>query len=151
MIAVIVDDMGFDRKLSARAMHLPGPLAMSFLTYARSLQTQAETARGAGHEIMIHVPMEPDDSSAYAGPNAIRQDLSVQELKRRLDWTLERLKNFVGINNHMGSRFTAFGPGMERVLAEVKRRGLLFVDSRTSAKSVGVTVAQRLSVPFAGA
>ena len=149
MIALIIDDMGLDRKLNVRAMQLPGPLTMSFLTYARSLKAQAETARQAGHEIMIHVPMEPNDTRAYAGPKAIRQDLSEQEFQRRIDWAWGRLNKFVGINNHMGSRFTSFESGMERILSEVKRRGLLFVDSRTSAKSVGATVAQRLSVPFA--
>jgi polysaccharide deacetylase 2 family uncharacterized protein YibQ len=149
MIAVIIDDMGLDRKRSARAIQLPGPLTMSFLTYARSLKRQAAAARDAGHEIMIHVPMEPDDSSEYAGPKAIRRDLSEAELRRRVDWALGRLKNYVGINNHMGSRFTAHAPGMNLVLGEVKRRGLLFVDSRTSKKTVGAAVARQLSVPFA--
>ena len=54
-----------------------------------------------------------------------------------------------GINNHMGSRFTTHAPGMELVLAEIKRRGLLFIDSRTSKNSVGAAVARRLRVPFA--
>lgn len=149
MIAVIIDDMGLDRKRSARAVQLPGPLTMSFLTYARSLKSQAADARKAGHEIMIHVPMEPDDSGDYPGPKAIKRDLSEKELRRRLDWALGRLTDYVGINNHMGSRFTTHDPGMALVLAEIKRRGLLFIDSRTSPKSVGAVVARRLSVPFA--
>ena len=149
MIAVIIDDMGLDRKRSARAIKLPGPLTMSFLTYASDVKGQAETAREAGHEIMIHVPMEPDDADSYPGPKAITRDLSDAELRRRIDWALGRLEKFVGINNHMGSRFTTYRPGMDKVLAEVKRRGLLFVDSRTSPNSVGAEVARRLSVPFA--
>ena len=149
MVAVIIDDMGLDRKRSARAIQLPGPLTMSFLTYARSLKGQAAAARKAGHEIMIHVPMEPDDANAYPGPKAIKRNLSDKELRRRVDWALGRLENYVGINNHMGSRFTPYEPGMTLVLAQVKRRGLMFVDSRTSPKSVGAAVARRLSVPFA--
>jgi len=149
MIAVIIDDMGLDRKNSARAMRLPGPLTMSFLTYARSVKAQAAAARKAGHEIMIHVPMEADDSGTYAGPKAIRRGLSEKELARRLDWALSRLDRYVGINNHMGSGFTADAPGMALVLAEIRRRGLLFIDSRTSPRSVGAAVARRLAVPFA--
>jgi polysaccharide deacetylase 2 family uncharacterized protein YibQ len=149
MIAVIIDDMGLDKKRSARAVGLPGPMTLSYLTYARTLKGQAATAREAGHEIMIHVPMEPDDSSAYAGPKSIRRDLSDGEIKRRLDWALGRLDEYVGINNHMGSRYTTYRPGMAVVLAEVKRRGLLFIDSRTSSKSVSEVVATDLSVPFA--
>ena len=71
------------------------------------------------------------------------------ELKRRIDWALGRLPDYVGINNHMGSRFTKDGPKMALVLSEIKRRGLFFIDSRTSPKTVGGAVAQRLSVPFA--
>lgn len=149
MIAVIIDDMGLDRKRSAQAVQLPGPLTLSFLTYARSIRSQAKAARDGGHEVLIHVPMEPDDSNTYAGPKAIRSDLSDTELKRRIAWALGRLENFVGINNHMGSRFTTHVPGMALVLAEVKRRGLLFIDSRTSHNSVAAAVAQQLSVPFA--
>jgi len=148
MVAVIIDDMGLDRKRGARAIQLPGPLPMSFLTYAISLKSQAATARDADHEIMTHVPMEPDDANEYAGPKAIRRDLSQKELARLLDWALGRLKNYIGINNHMGSRFTTHGSGMELVLAETKRRGLLFVDSKTSPKFVGAAVARRLRVPF---
>jgi hypothetical protein len=149
MIAVIIDDMGLDRRRSARAVRLPGPLTMSFLTYARSLKAQAAAARAAGHEIMIHVPMEPDDSGDYAGPKSFRRDLPERELARRIGWALGRLDDYVGINNHMGSRFTAHDAGMARVLTEIGRRGLLFIDSRTSPNSVGAAVARRLAVPFA--
>lgn len=150
MIALLIDDMGVDRTRTAGAIDLPGPLTMSFLTYARSIKAQAAAARDAGHEIMIHVPMEADDASAYPGPKALKRGLSQKEMLRRINWALGRLDHYVGINNHMGSRFTAHQTGMELVLAEVKRRGLYFVDSRTSPKTVGRQVARRLSVPFVG-
>ena len=149
MVAVFIDDMGLDRKRGAHATQLPGPLTMSFLAFARRLKSQVAAARDVGHEIMIHVPMEPDDSNEYAGPKAIRRDLPHKELALWLDWALGRLNKYVGINNHMGSHFTTHGPGMELVLAETKRCGLLFVDSKTSPKSVGAAVARRLRVPFA--
>ena len=51
-------------------------------------------------------------------------------------------EGFAGVNNHMGSRFTTFKPGMETVLRQLKGRGLMFLDSRTSAQSVGDQLAQ---------
>lgn len=149
MIAVIIDDMGLDRRRTAKAMDLVGPLTLSFLTYARNLRAQTAVARSAGHELMIHLPMEAEDSSAYAGPKVIKRDLSDDEARRRLDWALSRFEGYVGINNHMGSRYTAHRPGMILVLSEIKRRGLLFIDSRTSSKSVAPAIAQSLAVPFA--
>lgn len=149
MIAVIIDDMGLDRARTAKAMELAGPLTMSFLTYARNLRAQTATARSAGHELMIHLPMEPEDSSVYAGPKVIKRDLSEDEVQRRLNWAFSRFEGYVGLNNHMGSRYTADSHGMNLVLSEVKRRGLLFIDSRTTGASVVPLVARELSLPFA--
>lgn len=149
MIAVIIDDLGLDRNRSARTVALPGPLTLSYLTYAIGLRGQTAEARRHGHELLVHVPMEPDSANAYAGPNAIGMGLPPDELERRLRWALGRFEGYVGINNHMGSRFTADAEGMSLVLAEIGRRGLLFVDSRTSPRSVARSVAQHLAVPFA--
>jgi hypothetical protein len=72
--------------------------------------------------------------------------LSDAEL-RSATTALDSFDGYVGVNNHMGSRFTAFKPGMETVLRLFKVRGLLFLDSRTTPQSVGDQVAQELGVP----
>jgi uncharacterized protein len=93
--------------------------------------------------------MESLDSGKDLGPNALRTALSAAEIRRRLDWALSRFDEFVGVNNHMGSRFTRDRAMMKLVLSAIKGRGLLFVDSRTTANSVGLAEARRLDVPFA--
>ena len=149
MIAVIIDDMGVDRRRSERAVALPGPLTLSYLTYARDLPQQTAAAHRAGHELMVHVPMEPESSDADPGPNALRVGLAPDELARRIDWSLTRFAGYVGINNHEGSRFTTDAPGMAEVLRALHRRGLLYVDSRTTAKTVAPGLARGLGVPYA--
>lgn len=148
-IAVVIDDMGLDKSRTARIIALPGPLTTSFLTYASDLKVQARAAQRAGHELMLHVPMEPMSLAADAGRNVIMTGLSREELSRRLDWALGRFDGFVGINNHMGSRFTADRAGMGFVMSALKRRGLLFLDSRTTSKTVAGSVARKFNVPFA--
>jgi polysaccharide deacetylase 2 family uncharacterized protein YibQ len=106
----------------------------------------AARARAKGHELMLHVPMQPLDGEVDAGPHALTTDLSEGELLRRLDWGLSRFPGYVGINNHMGSRFTQDERGMRVVLQELKRRGLLFLDSRTISTSVGDRLAARMGV-----
>src|SRR3546814_12390358 len=98
---------------------------------------------------MLHVPMEPMDSAVPPGPEALLVSADDAELRRRLNWGLGRFEGFVGINNHMGSRFTRNEPGMSFVLAELHRRGLLFLDSVTAGGTVGASIAKRLDVPFA--
>jgi polysaccharide deacetylase 2 family uncharacterized protein YibQ len=149
MIAIIIDDMGVDRRRSERAVKLPGPLTMSYLAYARDLPAQTEAAHRAGHELMVHVPMQPMSSAADPGPNALLVRLAPAELQRRIDWDLSRFTGYVGINNHEGSRFTTDAAGMTAVLRTLHRRGLLYVDSVTTAKTVAPRLARELGVPYA--
>jgi polysaccharide deacetylase 2 family uncharacterized protein YibQ len=149
MIAVVLDDLGLNRAGTRRAIALPAPLTLSFMTYAEGLGRMAGQARAAGHELMLHVPMEPRDASYDPGPNVLGSDLSDAELARRLDWGLGRFDGFVGVNNHMGSRFTASPRGMAAVMGALKSRGLLFLDSVTSPASVGAAMARHAGVAYA--
>lgn len=146
LVAIVIDDVGLDRPRSRRAWELPGPLTMSFLPYAKDLPEQARAARAKGHELMLHLPMEPGGRND-PGPNALLVSLSDAELRQRTTTALDSFDGYAGVNNHMGSRFTAFRPGMETVLRQFKGRGLMFLDSRTSPQSVGDQVAQEIGVP----
>ncbi len=147
MIAVVIDDLGMDRLRSARAIRLPGPLTMAFLTYAEALESQTAAARANGHELMLHVPMEPEGDFVDPGPQVLRTTQEHLELRRRLQWDLARFDGYVGINNHMGSKFTGDRDAMLVVLREVKSRGLLFLDSRTTAATVAARLAAEIGVP----
>jgi len=149
MIALVIDDMGLDRRRSARAVDLPGPVTLSFLPYAEDLPAQTALARSRGHELLVHVPMEPLASANNPGPDALTVGLASDEITARLRRDLARFDGFVGINNHMGSKFTGYGPGMAAVMGELRARGLLWLDSRTTAGSIGVTVARAYDVPHA--
>lgn len=148
-IAIVIDDMGVDRKRSNRTVSLPAPLTLAWLPYAHELPAQARAARAAGHELMLHLPMEPS-GSADPGPQALRVSLDKGEILRRTKAALDSFDGYVGVNNHMGSRFTADSAAMAPVLGEIARRGLLWLDSRTTAKSAGLTLARELQMPFAG-
>lgn len=149
MIAIVIDDMGIDKRRTAQVGALPGPLTLSWLTYADDLKVQTQAARRGGHEMMLHVPMEPMGDKYDPGPDVLEVKLSAEEIRRRLTWGLDRFDGYVGVNNHMGSRFTANAPGMEVVMRELGRRGLLFMDSVTTQKSVAPELAQRHAIPFA--
>ena len=148
-IALVIDDVGVDLKRARRAVALKGPLTIAIMTYANDITALASTAHLNGHELMVHVPMEPVDLSSNAGPNVLLTSHESGELMRRLEWALTRFDGYVGINNHMGSRFTAWEPGMRLVLAELNKRGLLYLDSPTSSESKAGQVARKLSLPFA--
>jgi len=158
MVAIVIDDMGVDQRHSLEAAGLPGPLTLAYLPYARDVAQQSAAARRAGHELMVHVSMQPQsktgisgqaESGGDPGPNALTVGLPPEEIRRRLDWALGQFGGYVGINNHMGSGFTANRPGMSVVIGELKRRGLLFLDSRTTPASVGEALAAEAGLPHA--
>jgi uncharacterized protein len=149
LVAIVLDDLGLDRGRTTEATRLPGPLTLSFMTYADDLPQQTVAARRAGHELLLHVPMEAVDRHEDPGPHALYTTLSHDEIIDRLRWGLDRFDGYVGINNHMGSKFTADAQDMAPVIAELRTRGLLFLDSRTTAKSVGFRLAAADRVPHA--
>jgi polysaccharide deacetylase 2 family uncharacterized protein YibQ len=146
-VAIVIDDMGVDRARSDRAAALPAPLTLAFLPYARALEAQIAAARDRGHEILLHMPMQPIGTED-PGPGALTVALSGDEIRKRVAAALDRAGPVVGVNNHMGSRFTVERDAMRPVLEELRARGLLFLDSRTAGATVGPALARTLGVPF---
>lgn len=149
LIAIVIDDVGIDQVRSRRSISLEAPLTLSFIPYGYNLQELVDLAGDNGHEVMLHMPMEPTNEAVDPGPNALLTSLSMGELEKRIDWDLRQFSGYIGINNHMGSKFTKWGPGMRLVLREMKRRGLVFLDSITSSESVAFDLARELDVPVA--
>ena len=134
-IYIVFDDMGIDKVAFDRVMNLPGPVTLSFLPYAEGVDRLAARARARGDEIMLHLPMEPI-GDADPGPNSLRTGSTGAEFLRALNWNLEQIDGVVGVNNHMGSRFTADEAAMKTTLANLKARDLFFLDSLTTSDSV---------------
>jgi uncharacterized protein len=147
-IAIVIDDLGVDAARAARTMALPGPLTLSFLSYAPDLAEQGRQGRAAGHEILLHLPMEPEGRD-NPGPGALFVRMSADDIRARTANALDRLPTAVGLNNHMGSRFTRDPAALAPVLQEIAARGLLFLDSRTTGNSAGSAVAQSFGVAHA--
>jgi uncharacterized protein len=148
VIALVIDDMGVDQARSAQVAAFKGPMTLSYLTYAKDLAKQTAKARKTGHELLLHVSMEPASRAVDPGPNVLLVGMEPGEIRRRLAWGFSRFATYVGINNHMGSKFTADPFGMAVVMEELKKKGLLFLDSRTTPVTKGPELAMQLGVPL---
>ena len=148
-VAIVIDDLGLAVEHSKQALALDRAVTLALMTYASNLSEWSGAARAGGHEILVHVPMQPLNGKIDPGPKALTVELSQAEILDRLRWGLGRLDGYIGINNHMGSRFTQDRAGMAVVMEEIKSRGLLFLDSVTIGRTVGPATAAPLRVPFA--
>ena len=140
-VAIVIDDVGVHSALSRKADKvLPPEVTFSFLPYGSATMELAKKARKEGREVMIHLPMEPmprlDEPPIDPGPNALFVELSPEEMRKRTQINLKDLKDMsVGVNNHMGSRFTSDLEGMKVVLPIIEESGLFFMDSLTTPNS----------------
>jgi polysaccharide deacetylase 2 family uncharacterized protein YibQ len=149
-IAIVMDDLGTSARQVERIMALRAPIVMSFLPDGAEAPALAARARRAGHEILLHIPMEPNElDHNNPGRGALFVTDGTDKIRGSLGNSLDRFEGFVGINNHMGSRFTRDWRAMSAVLGELKSRGLMFLDSKTTLGSAGALVAQTLDLPYA--
>lgn len=147
MVAIIIDDMGHGLAPAQRLAGLGMPLTFSILPHSSQAKAVARLAHDQGLEVMLHLPMEP---KGYPGRNpgqgVLLLGMNRERLLEVLRDDLARVPLAAGVNNHMGSSFSLHPELLEPVLLEIKRRGLFYLDSFTSADSLGLATAQRLGL-----
>lgn len=150
-IAIIITGLGLDGDKTRQAIErLPPAVTLSFDPYARQLVQQINTARAAGHETLIDLPMEPTDYPRQdPGPATLLTTLDDSQNIARLNWVLSRAAGYVGVTGLSGSRFTGSRQSVQPVLVVLKQRGLLFVDSRASEQSIAASLARAIGAPWA--
>jgi len=150
-IAIVVSGLGLSGAATQAAIQgLPGPITLAFQPFADNLEQWIRLSRAAGHEVLLNLPMEPIDFPASdPGPRALFVAYAPEENIERLEWALSRVGGYVGLLNHMGSRFTTSREAMLPIMTTLEKRGLAFVDARVSARSVATILASEQNVPRA--
>jgi uncharacterized protein len=147
MLAVIIDDAGYSLSELQAFLDLPGPLTIAVLPNLPNSREAARRVLAAGKDLILHCPMEAMGGE-NAGPGALRTDQSPQEIESLLAQAFASVPGAAGMNNHMGSRATADPVFMDVVLRYLKREGKFYIDSRTTAATVGPQIAESLGVPY---
>jgi polysaccharide deacetylase 2 family uncharacterized protein YibQ len=152
-IAIVMGGLGIGARTTAAAIaKLPGPVTLAFIPYAPGLETVAGTARAAGHELLLQVPMEPlDYPDNDPGPQTLLTSLPPDQNIDRLHWAMSRMQAYVGITNYMGARYTATEGAIAPVLKETGKRGLIYFDDAASARSMTAQFAGANNLAYAKA
>jgi polysaccharide deacetylase 2 family uncharacterized protein YibQ len=146
--AILIDDLGADLSPARELFALPYPLTFSVLPQLRHSVEIAQQAHRSGHEVMLHLPMQPELGSAVAaGPGVIKVGLSSQAVAAIIERDLESVPYCAGVSNHMGSRATADATLMAEVMKVLAEHHFYFVDSRTTAATVALDAARRQGLP----
>jgi polysaccharide deacetylase 2 family uncharacterized protein YibQ len=135
-IGLLLSDMGMSAQGSAAAIAtLPAAVSLAFSPYADKPAALLASARAAGHELLVSLPLEPEGSPLNdAGNEALMTGATAAVNGQRLDWALSRIAGAVGATGAMGvlhgERFAAAADQMEPVLRELAASGLLYIDPR---------------------
>jgi len=145
-VAIIIDDLGYRKKIAMEFLDFPITLSYSFLPYAPFTGKLERIAYYSGKTVLLHLPLEPKGKEWNPGPGTLflSDSKEVQAIKFEQDLAL--VPHAVGVNNHMGSLFTSDGTAMKNVLKLIQRNGLFFIDSFTSADSVGIVISRKIGL-----
>lgn len=148
-VAIIIDDLGYDKKMAEKFLELDVVLNFSVLPHSPYTKKIARAARVKGFEIMLHLPMEPNEYPAFnPGPGALLMSMSPDELISQLNNNIDAVPDVKGVNNHMGSKMTAESDRMHQIFTVLKQRGLFFIDSRATHQTLCRPSARLFQIPF---
>lgn len=148
-IALIIDDIGFSISRAHQFLAFEVPMTYAILPRRPKTHELAYEIHGEGHEIMLHQPMEPFNAKLHPGPGALYVGDAANRIADTLEQNLSDVPFAIGVNNHMGSRFTSRKKEMKHTLSVIKEKELFFVDSLTSSRSTAYRTAKRLHIATA--
>lgn len=148
IVAIVLDDWGYNTAALGTALEIAEPLTLAILPHLPYSARIAEEAHAAGHEVMLHMPMEPlGDVPLEKG--TILTTMSSGEIRTLLTTALASVPHVRGVNNHMGSKGTQDRPTLNAVMTELRQKKLFFLNSMTSGSPAGREVAGDLGIGYA--
>lgn len=145
-LAFVIDDFGYSAEAINAFAAMPRPVTFAVIPYRQFSNEAASRALSAGHQVMLHLPMEPLTASEQSEATTVKVAMSDQEIRDTVTKAIGAVPGIVGVNNHQGSKATADRRVMRTVLGVLKTNDLFFVDSRTNGQSVAADTARQLGV-----
>ncbi len=145
-VAIVIDDLGQDLKQAQEIVALPAQVTFAIMPGLPQSKQVAELAKQHDHEVLLHLPMEYRSKNGRPAPGMLRSDMTPMEFLTTVSDDVESVPGADGINNHEGSALTENKEAMKFLMAELKARNLMFLDSFTSANSVAYDTAKEFGL-----
>ena len=147
-LAIILDDLGSDRRAAEAIFDLPYPLTISVLPNHEHSNEIAQEAERRGYQVLLHLPMQ---AIANERPEAqeLRPGMPAAQVSALVDEFLQNVPGAVGVNNHQGSQATSDPVLMGELMPALRARHLFYIDSRTTAETVAYNAAHSAGIPSA--
>jgi polysaccharide deacetylase 2 family uncharacterized protein YibQ len=150
-VAIIISNLGLSKTYTAAALQMmPKNVTFSFSHIAPKLKNWIRQARQKGNEVLIDLPMEPIGFPRNdPGRDTLLTSLSEVENLNRLERIMVKAGGFVGLLGTHGNNFLLNSESLLPMLKSIKDRGLLYVDNRSTSRSLGPELASTIQLPRA--
>lgn len=145
-MALVIDDFGYSYEPISAFAGINRPLTFAVIPYRPYSNEAAARGVSSGHQVILHLPLEPLSAASQSEPITIGAAMSDSEIQDTVSKAIQAVPGIIGVNNHQGSRATADRRVMRQVLAVIKANNLFFLDSRTNSQSVAVEVAGQIGL-----
>ncbi len=147
-LAILIDDVGMNTKTAHTFNELDMKVNFAVLPFLPKSKEAGDILRSEGHTTILHMPMEGSNSTLNDRTEGMLYErFSPKEIFDNLDRALEDVGPVKGFNNHMGSKFTSNEEQMRVILQYANNKDLYFVDSNTSRRNKGYSVAKEIGMP----
>ena len=129
-IAILFSGLGKKKNTTKAAVGtLPDVVSLSFTPYTSELKSYVESARKAGHETLLDLPMQQGKfPETDPGPLGLVSGLPEQENKRRIHKILGQDVAFIGVTVSVNENFSQTDPQMKTFFQDIIKRGLIYID-----------------------
>ena len=150
-VAIVIGGLALSQTGTQEAItKLPPEVTFAFAPQGNSIGRWMQSARREGHEILMQLPLEPFDyPQVNPGRNTLTTTADSGQNISNLHWVMSRTTNYTGLMNYMGARFSADRNAFEPIMQEIGKRGLLYLDDGSSARSFAAELASKSDVPYA--
>ena len=147
-IAIVIDDWGYNGSVLPLLYKIKSPVTIAVIPHHKFSKSIAREARQRGYQVILHLPLE-SESHLAAEKDTLNCSMGEKELRQKLSALLESVPGIVGVNNHQGSKATKDVKTMSIIMSELNKKGLFFLDSRTTRKSICAKIAPSIGIKFA--
>ena len=135
-LVLLIDDLGNSAWALRQIAALPFPVNGAILPHTPLTSRAARVIRETGGDVLLHLPLEPMDYPKHnPGSGALFVTMPTEQRVATLLESWNSIPDPVGLNNHMGSRYTADAGAMADIAAALADQSPIFVDSRTVPRS----------------
>ena len=140
-VAIVIDDLGPNKKAAEKILALNAPLTLSILPQEVYSSWIAGEGHRLGLDVIGHIPLQAK-KPLRLGNGGLYLQMSKKEIVRTLAKNIDSIPHIIGISTHMGSAFTEDKRAMNILVSELKKRRFFLMDSITTPKSLGLEVAK---------